>query len=281
MVSAMLWQSFLLRYGKHSSHLREAVAALTRRIANTVVDWNDIRALMANQLIPLDKCPGVRPIGVGECLRRVLGKTMSMATGSDVVDICGIDQLASGLKAGIEGVIHVMSDLYEENAGSGWGLLLVDAKNAFNVVSRVTALWNARILWPRCSRFLFNTYRGYSMLLMKGSEHILYSKEGITQGDPLSMLFYAVAVLPLIQSLKQLSKWHQSRYADDSACAGKLQLVRNWFDLLLKLGPSYGYFPEPSKCFIIVAPSDIPAAHSLFKDLGYKSQLVIISLEEL
>ena len=44
-------------------------------------------------------------------------------------------------------------------------------------------------------------------------------------------------------------------------------MVGNWFDLLLKLGPSYGYFPEPSKCFIIVASSDIPAAHSLFKDL--------------
>ena len=56
-----------------------------------------------------------------------------------------------------------MSDLYEENAGSGWGFLLVDAKNAFNVVSRVTALWNACILWPRCSPFLFNTYHGYSM----------------------------------------------------------------------------------------------------------------------
>ena len=86
-----------------------------------------------------------------------------MATGSDVVDICGIDQLASGLKAGIEGGIHAMSDLYEETAGSGWGFLLVDAKNAFHVVSRVTALWNACILWPRCSPFLFNTYHGYSM----------------------------------------------------------------------------------------------------------------------
>ena len=77
-----------------------------------------------------------------------------------------------------------------------------------------------------------------------------------------------MAVLPLIQSLKHLSKWHQSWYADDSACAGKLQLVGNWFDLLLKLGPSYGYFPEPSKCFIIVAVRDIIAAHCLFKDLG-------------
>ena len=74
---------------------------------------------MDNRLIPSDKCPGVRPIGVGECLRRVLGKTMSMANGSDVVDICGIDQHASGHKAGIEDVIHAISDLYEENAGSG------------------------------------------------------------------------------------------------------------------------------------------------------------------
>ena len=45
-VCAMLWQSFLLTYGKHSSQLREAVAALTRCIADTVVDWNDICALM-------------------------------------------------------------------------------------------------------------------------------------------------------------------------------------------------------------------------------------------
>ena len=73
-----------------------------------------------------------------QCILIEIELTMSMATGSD--DICGIDQLASGLKAGIEGVIHAMSDLYEENAGSGWSLLLVDAKNAFNVVKQSHSL---------------------------------------------------------------------------------------------------------------------------------------------
>ena len=159
---------------------------------------------------------------------------MSMA---DVVDICDIDQLASGLKAGIEGIIHAMSDLYGENAGSGWGPLHVDAKNAFNVESQP---YGIHACFGPGAAFFY--YRGYSRLLLNGSEHTLYSKEG----DPLLMLFYAVA---LIQSLNKLSKWHQSWYADDSACAGKLQLVRNWFDLLLKIGPLYGYFPEPSKCF--------------------------------
>ena len=84
-----------------------------------------------------------------------------MVTCSDLEEVCGIDRLCSGLRSGLEGAIHAVRELFDEHCNSGWGLLLVDATNAFNSVNRVAALWNARVLWLCCSRFLFNTYRGY------------------------------------------------------------------------------------------------------------------------
>ena len=47
------------------------------------------------------------------------------------------------------------------------------------------------------SRFFFNIYRGYAISILKGTTDHILSKEGVTQGDPLSMLMYTIAVLPL------------------------------------------------------------------------------------
>ena len=97
---------------------------------------------MASRLIALDKNQGVRTIGIGEVMRRILGKAMVLVTGVDVEEVCGVEQLCSGWKAGIEGAVHGMRELFELKSSEGVGMLLVDAKNAFNSVSREAALWN-------------------------------------------------------------------------------------------------------------------------------------------
>ena len=65
-----------------------------------------------------------------------------MATRSDIKVVCGSDQLCACLKAGIEGAVHATSDLYDANMDSldGWGVLLVDASNAYHSLNRITML---------------------------------------------------------------------------------------------------------------------------------------------
>ena len=88
--------------------MKDAITELSRHIANAIIDWDDIQALVACRLMALNKCPGVRPIGVGKMSRHILSKVMAAATSTDVEELCGTNQLYSGLKAGIEGADGVV-----------------------------------------------------------------------------------------------------------------------------------------------------------------------------
>ena len=52
------------------------------------------------------------------------------------------------------------------------------------------------------------------------STYTMHSSEGTTQGDPLAMAMYAIAVVPLINRLYYLAD--QIWYADDAAASGSL-----------------------------------------------------------
>ena len=60
--------------------LWKPIARLERCLCVTELEEpNSIMALMACRLIPLDKDPGLRPIAVGEVLRRIIGKAVTKA----------------------------------------------------------------------------------------------------------------------------------------------------------------------------------------------------------
>ena len=61
---------------------------------------------MACFLVALDKLHGVRPVGIGETLRRSLAKLVMRAAGGQAKTACGNLQLCAGLGAGIEGDTH-------------------------------------------------------------------------------------------------------------------------------------------------------------------------------
>lgn len=96
------WQYALLRFGSHIVGNCDAIANLSRQLTNATIDWNRIQALLANRLFALDKCPGIRPIGVGETLCHISGKAVCFVTRDDVESVCGASQLCAGLQCGIE-----------------------------------------------------------------------------------------------------------------------------------------------------------------------------------
>ena len=81
---------------------------------------------------------------------------------------------------------------------------MVDASNAFNNLNHQLALANISSLCPAFSRVLINTYRNDAKLFV-GGETIL-SREGTTQGDPLAMAMYALALVPMITRLSNVVK---------------------------------------------------------------------------
>eukprot|EP00957_Ditylum_brightwellii_P012882 973361-Ditylum_brightwellii.AAC.1 len=73
--------------------------------------------------------------------------------------------------------------------------------------------------------------------MMRGHPDLVFSKEGVTQGDPLAMILYALAVLPLILHLKDLildlgdiTSQLQKRFANDSALGSFFASIKQQFD---------------------------------------------------
>ena len=158
---------------------------MTKIMCTQYIDPSTIEPLMASRLIPLDKGEGsVRPIGVGEVLRRILAKCVMNVAKEDVAQASGSLQLCAGQKSGSEAAVHAMHAIFEADETDG--ILLIDATNAFNSLNRAAALHNIRILCPIISVFAINTYRIPARLFITGGKEIL-SAEGTTQGDTLSM----------------------------------------------------------------------------------------------
>jgi hypothetical protein len=97
-----------------------------------------------------------------------------------------------------------------------------------------------------------------------GTGAFLHSKEGFTQGDPLSIFAYSVGILPLICQLKaKFPKVEQLWYADDSG-------IRRFFNRLVEIGPNFGYCPEATQSILVVPQHSLEAAQVSFFDLNFK-----------
>ena len=117
---------------------------------------------------------------------------------------------------------------------------------------------------------LKNSYNTPARLFVAGGGEIS-SDEGTTQGDPLSMVFYALATLPLVQALQVVHPTvRQTWYADDSGAGGQLTRLRGWWDSVEEQGKLYGYNTNPEKTLLLVKPEQEEEAYNMFAGTGIR-----------
>ena len=256
------WRRLCTCFKGASRDLCASLASVARRICTSYVNPTLVAPLLACRLIALDKKnPAFDPLESETLLVELLQKpycpllalTFKMQL---VLNSCG------GQIAGIEAAVHATRSVFESDECEA--VLRVDASNAFNALNRKVALPNIRRLCPPFATILINSYRSPTELFVNGD--VILSQEGTTQGDPLAMAMYGLAIIPLIRRLDGLCT--QVWYADDCMAAGKLLQLSEWWNKLASEGPGFGYFTNASKTWLVTKDGYLEKASAIFANSG-------------
>ena len=264
-VDAYAWRRFHgSSFQGASTDLCNALAAVAKRLCTANVHPDGLTVFVACRLIPLNKNPGVRPIGIGEVPRRIIAKVVLKTVSDDVQAAAGPLHTCAGHEAGCEAAVHAMREIFTFDNTEA--ILLVDASNAFNAVNRQAALHNIPVVCPAISIILRNTYQVPIKLFIVGEGEI-DSSEGTTQGDPLAMAMYALAIRPLLDKLRDAEpNARQVWFADDATAAGRLATLHQWWQHVTTIGPDFGYYPNASKTHLVVKPELVSEAKKMFEN---------------
>ena len=105
------------------------------------------KLLSASKLIALPKKNSdIRPIAVGESLRRLTAKAICLQNKESFASFLSPLQHGVSMKGGSECLVHHIQLLLESNPG--WVILGLDVKNAFNSISRSHMLKEVQKSFP-------------------------------------------------------------------------------------------------------------------------------------
>ena len=117
----------VLKSGEYRKRICGSIEAFVDIIANCSPPLEAYCALISVQLITLDKQPGIRLVGVGEIWRHISTKFFLRVPGPEATIMCHYEHMSDGLKAGLDGAVHGVQDIWDNNlTKEDWGFLIVD-----------------------------------------------------------------------------------------------------------------------------------------------------------
>ena len=223
---------------------------------------------------------GLRPIAIGEVLRRLTSKCVSWAVQADATGVLSPLQVGVGITVGCESIVHSVVSLQEDPniPPESRCSLLVDFSNAFNSVDRGCMFQEVRSRIPSMAAWVESCY-GSQPLLYLGDDKIFRSC-GVQQDDPLGPLCFAPTLHPVVEQIKMevpgllINAW----YLDDGTLCGSCSDIYSALTIIESQGPSRGLLLNKSKSlwFVLadatlpvhVLPHAVPTTNGGFELLG-------------
>ena len=110
-LDAASWRRLCTSFKRASTDLCHSLAATAKRLCTDSLDPIITGPLLSCRLIALNKCPGVRPIGIGNTARRIIAKAILTVTKGDIQEVTGAVQLCAGQICGTETAVHTVTSL--------------------------------------------------------------------------------------------------------------------------------------------------------------------------
>ena len=202
---------------------------------------------------------GYRPIAVGEVLRRLSGKCLMRLVRDDAQTYFWTGQVGVAVPGGAERAIHAVRAWTQRHQGSPHKILVkLDYSNAFNCVSRAAVLTSSAEHFPQLSRWATWCYQQPSRLQF--GEHVLFSRAGVQQGDPLGPLLFSLALQPIIEEIRAGPVDLALQYLGGGVLAGDIAAVGAALQLVQRRAHHIGLALNLAKCQLVVAgPADAAA----------------------
>ena len=191
---------------------------------------------------------GVRPIAVGELIRRIAGKLLVSRYQAEAAVPLAPLQVGVGFAGGAEAIIHKTRG-WLDTAPPDHCLLQCDFTNAYNSLSRQRMLEAVASECPVFLPYARACYGQHADLFGPGFR--LSSQQGGHQGDPLGPLFYAMTAHPLALLADAAPGCWTHWYLDDGCIAGPRSVVAALVPQLESVAAPLGLVLNRKKCQIL------------------------------
>ena len=198
----------------------------------------------------------IRPFAVGESIRRLTGKCLCVALKEKAASFFKPSQFSVACPNGAEKVIHGLRACIDKHwFDDDFGVLKIDMKNAFNLVSRQALLSECAKHFPELFPWVSWCYGQHPLLWH--SLGCLTSESGVQQGDPLGPLLFSLVLNILVKAISTTCSnlLNHAWYMDDKVLAGPRATLCRAITLLQSEGPALGIHINMSKCEVFSSHS--------------------------